>query len=372
MSLRIIITTGGTGGHIFPALAVIEALKKRRPDIDILFVGGLYGPEKDLVGRAGVAFEGLPVRGFLGRGPKALPAMFAMLRGILRAARIIRRFRPDAVMGFGGYAAFASVFAASLLGRPCALHEQNAIAGAANRILGKLVRRVCLSWDQPAANASFPAEKCVLTGNPIRSGIAALGSAERAEKNTPRLLVMGGSQGARAINNMVVSMLPALREAGIDILHQTGASEYEAVRLAYLEAGISAEETDRIVHPFLHDMAAAYAESDLALCRAGATSMAELAATGTPAVFIPFPFAAHDHQTGNARAMQDAGGGILLPQKEAERMAQEGSLAPLLIDILKDRDRLAAMRKGALSLSRPDAADAVAAELLALVPDNSK
>ena len=371
MPLRIIITTGGTGGHIFPAIAVIEALKKRRPDIDVLFVGGLYGPEKDLVRRAGVVFEGLPVRGFIGRGPKAVPAMLAMLRGIVRAAGIVRRFRPDAVMGFGGYAGFAAVFAAHLLGRPCALHEQNAVPGAANRILGRLVNRVCLSWAQASADAGFPPEKCVLTGNPIRADIAALGSRSSVREGTPHLLVMGGSQGARAINNMVVAMLPALREAGIDILHQTGASEYEAVRLSYLAAGISPEETDRIVHPFLHDMAEAYASCDLALCRAGATSMAELAATGTPAVFIPFPFAAHDHQTGNARAMQNAGGGILLPQKEAEHMSQEGTLAPMLIDILKDRDRLAAMRKGALSMSRPDAADAVAEELLALVPDNS-
>lgn len=372
MALRIIITTGGTGGHIFPALAVIEALKRRRPDVDVLFVGGLYGPEKDIVTRAGVPFEGLPVRGFLGRGPKAVAAMVAMAGGVARAVGIVRRFSPDAVMGFGGYAAFASVFASYLLRRPCALHEQNAVPGAANRVLGKLVRRVCLSWNQPAEGAAFPPERCILTGNPIRSGIVALGAAERVREGAPRLLVMGGSQGARAINNMVVSMLPALREAGIDLLHQAGASEYEAVRRGYLEAGVSPEETDRIVHPFIHDMAGAYAECDLALCRAGATSMAELAATGTPAVFIPYPFAAHDHQTGNARAMEEAGGGVLLPQKEAEAMAKDGRLAPMLIDILKDKERLSAMRRGALSLARPDAADAVAAELLSLAETNSK
>lgn len=372
MALRIIITTGGTGGHIFPALAVIEALKKRRPDVEVLFVGGEYGPERDLVQRAGVRFEGLPVRGFIGRGARAVAAMAAMGTGILRAMGMVRRFNPDAVMGFGGYAGFAAVLAAHLMRRPCALHEQNAIAGAANRILGRLVDRVCLSWNQPAVGASFPADRCVLTGNPIRGGIAALGSAERRREGGPRLLVMGGSQGARAINNMVVSMLPALREAGIDLLHQTGAGEYEDVRRRYLEAGLSPEETDRIVHPFIHDMAKAYAECDLALCRAGATSMAELAATGTPAVFIPFPYAAHDHQTSNARAMQDAGGAVLLPQKEAEAMAEKGSLAPMLIDLLKDEERLAAMRKGALSLARPDAADAVAAVLLALAGDNSK
>ena len=372
MALRIIITTGGTGGHIFPALAVIEALKKRRPDIEILFVGGEYGPERNIMQRANVPFEGLPVRGFIGRGPKALAAMGAMAVGIAKAMGIVRRFRPDAVMGFGGYAAFASVFAAHLMGRPCALHEQNAIAGAANRILGKKVRRVCLSWNQPAVGASFPPEVCVLTGNPIRADIAALGNLHREREGAPRLLVMGGSQGARAINNMVISMLQKLLEAGVDILHQTGANEYDDVRRRYLEAGVSPEETDRMVHPFIHDMASAYAECDLALCRAGATSMAELAATGTPAVFIPFPYAAHDHQTSNARAMEEAGGGILLPQKKAQAMTEEGTLAPMLIDLLKDGDRLAAMRRGALSLARPHAADAVAAELLALAGDNSK
>ncbi len=372
MALRIIITTGGTGGHIFPALAVIEALKKRRPDVDVLFVGGEYGPERDLVQRAGVTFEGLPVRGFIGRGPKALPAMAAMGGSVLRAMGIVRRFSPDAVMGFGGYAAFASVFAAYLMRRPCALHEQNAIAGAANRILGKLVRRVCLSWNQPAVGASFPADRCVLTGNPIRADIAALGAVDLERGDKPRLLVMGGSQGARAINAMVVSMLPALRAAGVEILHQTGANEYDDVRRRYLEAGVPPEDADRMVHPFLHDMARAYAECDLALCRAGATTMAELAATGTPAVFIPFPYAAHDHQTSNARAMQDAGGGVLLPQKDAQRMAQEGKLAPMLLELLTDKTHLADMRKGALSLARPDAADAVAAELLALAGDNSK
>ncbi|WP_294558258.1 undecaprenyldiphospho-muramoylpentapeptide beta-N-acetylglucosaminyltransferase [uncultured Mailhella sp.] len=370
MPFRIIITTGGTGGHIFPALAVIEALRKKHPDVEVLFVGGLYGPEKDLASRAGVPFRGLPVRGFLGRGFKALSAGAAMLAGVWKALFIVRSFRPDAVMGFGGYAAFASVFAARLLGRPCALHEQNAIPGAANKILGRMVKRICLSWPQSRQEPSFPEERCVLTGNPIRAGIAALG--EQARENGMHLLVMGGSQGARAINNMVISMLPALREAGVHIVHQTGEGEYESVRLGYLEAGFSPEETDAIVRPFIHDMAEVYASSSLALCRAGATSLAELAATGTPSVLIPFPFAAHDHQTGNARAMQDAGGGILLPQKDAQRMAEEGSLAPMLIELLRDKERLAAMRKGALTLARPHAASDVAEELLKLAVNSQK
>lgn len=367
MALRIILTTGGTGGHIFPALAVAESLRRKHPDIEILFVGGLYGPEKELVEKADIAFVGLPVRGFIGRGLKALSALAAMSTAIGQAMNVVREFRPHAVMGFGGYAAFASVFAARLLRCPCALHEQNAIPGQANRILGKLVHRICLSWPQPAGKPGFPPERCVSTGNPIRSGIAALGREKPAYEGAPRLLVMGGSLGARAINELVTGMLPELREAGIAITHQTGRSEYESVRAAYLAAGCSEEETDAMVKPFIHDMAAAYAGCDLALCRAGATSMAELAATGTPAVFLPFPQAAHDHQTANARAMQDAGGGILLPQKEAQALAAEGRLAPMLIELLNDAPRLAAMRAGALTLACPEAADRVADELLSLV-----
>ena len=370
MALRIILTTGGTGGHIFPALAVAEALRRKHPDAEILFIGGLYGPEKELAEKAGVAFVGLPVRGFIGRGLKALSALAAMSTSIGQAMNVVREFRPHAVMGFGGYAAFASVFAAWLLRCPCALHEQNAIAGQANRVLGKLVRRICLSWPQPPHNVSFPAERCVFTGNPIRSGIAALGQAKPEHEGAPRLLVMGGSLGARAINELVVGMLPELRQAGISLVHQTGKGEYESVRAAYLAAGCSEAEADVMVRPFIHDMAAAYRDCDLALCRAGATSMAELAATGTPAVFLPFPQAAHDHQTENARAMQEAGGGILLPQKEAQAMAREGRLAPMLIGLLNDRERLAAMRQGALSLARPEAADTVAEELIRLANSN--
>lgn len=368
MALRIILTTGGTGGHIFPALAVAEALRRRHPDAELLFIGGLYGPEKELAEKAELAFVGLPVRGFIGRGLKALSACAAMSTGIGQAMRVVRAFQPHAVMGFGGYAAFAAVFAAWLLRCPCALHEQNAIPGAANKLLGKLVRRICLSWPQPGGNAGFPPERCVLTGNPIRSGIAALGRQERPAKEEGVLLIMGGSQGARAINTLVVRMLPELRAAGVRILHQTGKNEYETVRQGYLDAGCSPEETDIMVKPFIHDMTGAYAASRLALCRAGATTMAELAATGTPAIFLPFPQAAHDHQTANARAMEQAGGGLLLPQEKAEALLGEGRLASLIIDLYRDSARLDAMRRGAFSLARPEAADAVATELLSLCP----
>ena len=379
MSLRVILTTGGTGGHIFPALATAEALQKRLPDVHILFVGGLYGREHELAEKAGLEFVGLPVRGMLGRGLKAMPAALAMARGILKAWKLVHTWKPDVVMGFGGYAAFATVFAAWMRGRPTGIHEQNAIPGSANNILGKRVRRICLSWPQPEAQPAFPPARCVLTGNPIRADIAAVGGGgDNGDILTPRparfipassdldrrpaLLIMGGSQGARAINSLAITMLAALRDAGVDILHQTGPQDLERVREAYKSHGYAPEDVEAMVVPFIDDMASAYARTDLALCRAGATTLAELAATGTPSVLIPFPFAAHDHQTGNAKAMEQAGGAVLVPENESE----ERDMAGLILGLLCTPSRLAAMREGARTLARPAAADAVAEEIIKL------
>ncbi|MCH5276429.1 MAG: undecaprenyldiphospho-muramoylpentapeptide beta-N-acetylglucosaminyltransferase [Desulfovibrionaceae bacterium] len=381
MALRVILTTGGTGGHIFPALAAAEALKKRLPDADILFVGGLYGREQELAEKAGLPFLGLPVRGMLGRGLKALPAAWAMLGGIVRAWSHIHKWKPDVVMGFGGYAAFATVFAAWLRGRPTGLHEQNAVPGAANSILGRLVRRVCLSWPQPEGRAAFAPVKCVLTGNPIRAEIAAVGgvsdngdplsvhpgsdrhpSRRRDAAGRPTLLIMGGSQGAVAVNSLAISLLSSLRDAHVDILHQTGPKDLDRVRAAYQAHGYTTEDVQDRVLPFIDDMAAAYAWADLVLCRAGATTLAELACTGTPSVLVPFPFAAHDHQTGNARAMEDAGGAVLVPERDLE----DRDMSALILGLLRDAERRERMAAGARSLARPEAAGSVADEIIKL------
>lgn len=385
MALRVILTTGGTGGHIFPALAVAEALKKRLPDAQVFFVGGLYGPEKQLAEKAGLEFYGLPVRGMLGRGLKAIPALWAMACGTVQAFRLLHEWKPDVVMGFGGYAAFATVFAAWMRGRPTGIHEQNAIPGAANKILGKLVRRVCLSWPE---NSFFPAQRCVFTGNPIRYDIASVGGHDHngdplavasSEGNrivprkirtaSPRLLIMGGSQGAKAINSLAVTMLAPLRDAGVHILHQTGPADLDRIRAAYKSHGYSQEDVNDMVVPFIYDMAKAYAQADLAMCRAGATTLAELAATGTPSVLIPFPYAAHDHQTSNARALASTGlefspdgGALLVPENEIN----ERDMASLLLSLLQNHQRLDAMSDAARTLARPDAASAVADEIIKL------
>lgn len=344
---KILLTTGGTGGHIFPALAVAEALRARHPGIRILFVGSQYGPEARLAAQAGVEFAGLPVRGLVGRGWRGIAAAARMPAACGQAVRLIRRFRPDAAAGFGGYAAFAPLLAARLCGVPCVLHEQNAVAGASNRLLGRLAGTVCLSLE---GTRGFAPEKCVLTGNPVRAAVAAVGERPRAFTHR-RLLIMGGSQGAHALNVYVMEQLARLREAGVEVRHQTGKADCEAVRAAYAAAGFPEE----CVSPFIDDMASVYAWADVALCRAGATTVAELCAAGLPAVLVPFPHAAHDHQRGNAVALSRVGAARWLAE---ERMREEGLLEGV-IRLLDAPDERRRMSEAARRAARPQAAEAV-------------
>ncbi|WMW66563.1 undecaprenyldiphospho-muramoylpentapeptide beta-N-acetylglucosaminyltransferase [Nitratidesulfovibrio liaohensis] len=363
---RVILTTGGTGGHIFPALAVAEEITRRYPKARILFLGGQYGPEADLAARAGLEYVGLPVRGVMGRGLRALAAAGAMGLGVWRAVSVVRRFDPDIAVGFGGYAAFAGVLAARLCGRPAAIHEQNAIPGLTNRLLGHVVQRVFLSL--PDTAGVFPARRCVPTGNPVRAAIVAAGAtntADAADKgdalrsaHSRRLLVMGGSLGARAINDAVVAALPALRDAGVQLWHQTGTSDWERVRTGYKQAGIS----EARVEAFIDDVASAYTWADLVLCRAGATSVAELAVAGKPSVLVPFPFATHNHQLHNARHVADAGAALVVEQKDVTPGADGKpavALDRVLVELLADRERLADMGRAARAMGRPQAAAAV-------------
>ncbi|MDR2572788.1 MAG: undecaprenyldiphospho-muramoylpentapeptide beta-N-acetylglucosaminyltransferase [Desulfovibrio sp.] len=340
----VLLTTGGTGGHIFPALAVAEEIRRQYPDLRLQFVGSLYGPEKSLMQKNGIPFEGLAVRGFLGRGWRAVSAGAMMTAAIVRAVGIIRRRRPQVVLGFGGYAALAPMLAATLMGVPCVLHEQNAIAGASNRLLGKFARRICLSWPE---TSGFAQAKCVLTGNPVRTGIHTAGS-ERGERRTRRLLVLGGSQGAQALNDFLPKILPHLAKAGVEVRHQSGERGEAPTRLAYAAAGCSPD----CVSAFIDNMAEAYRWADIAICRAGASTAAELCAAGLPAVLVPFPHAAHDHQAHNARILEKAGVAVLLPESELHPDHAGG----LLLDLLKDKERLNRMSLAALKSARPDAA----------------
>ncbi|AGW12268.1 undecaprenyldiphospho-muramoylpentapeptide beta-N-acetylglucosaminyltransferase [Megalodesulfovibrio gigas] len=350
---RLILTTGGTGGHIFPALAVAEALRRNRPQARVLFVGGKSGPEGRLCQRAGIEFLALPVRGVVGRGLRAVGAMAALASAFVQAVRLVRSFRPQVVAGFGGYASFPAMAAAAVLGVPTVLHEQNSVPGVSNRLLGRLARAVLLSF--PDALQRFPAATATLTGNPVRQNIAALQALPRANSGERRLLVLGGSQGAVAVNDAVIAALPRFKAAGMAILHQAGERDADRVRAAYIAAGWPAD----CVHAFIDDMAAAYAWADLAVCRAGASTVFELAAAGLPAVCIPFPFATHNHQAVNARHLEQAGAALCLEQQELSRR----DLAGEIIALLDNPERLAAMGQAARAWARPEAAADIAAVL---------
>lgn len=348
---NIILTTGGTGGHIFPALAVAEELRRRNPNASLLFVGSLYGPEERLMRQAGIPFEGLPVRGLLGRGFKAVGAGAQMALAVGKAVGILRRFKPDVVAGFGGYAAFAPMLAARILGVPGVLHEQNAIAGASNRFLARLARRVCISLPN---TSGFDMKKCVFTGNPVRAAVSAVGQVDR-HRQTRRLLVVGGSQGAHALNAFMLENLAEFRGAGVEIRHQTGITDEGSVRAAYVAAGYAPE----CVSAFIDDMAGAYAWADVALCRAGASTVAELCAAGLPSVLVPFPYAIHDHQTRNAEVLTRSGAAVLVPEG---RMAVQG-MSDILLRLLTMPGEREPMAAAALAAARPDAAARVVAVL---------
>ncbi|QGY40114.1 undecaprenyldiphospho-muramoylpentapeptide beta-N-acetylglucosaminyltransferase [Pseudodesulfovibrio cashew] len=351
MSLtRVILTTGGTGGHIFPALAVADELRRRNPGVCILFLGG-SGPEGELARGRGIEFQELPAKGIMGRGLSgALSGLGWLCTGIPKALGAVRRFGPDAVVGFGGYAGFCPVLAAAMTGVPTAVHEQNSVPGVTNKVLGKVVRKVFLSF--PDVMGVFPAGKTVLTGNPVRREIARVPALREGRTPAKRVLVLGGSQGARPVNEAIIAALPELMKAGVTLVHQAGKTDFQRVRASYETA--KADPTQ--VHAFIEDMAAEYARADLIVCRAGATTVFEVAAAGVPAVFVPFPQATHDHQTMNAKAMADIGAALLLPQKGMDGT----SLAGLVLELLGDDGRLANMAKAARGFARPEAAADIA------------
>jgi UDP-N-acetylglucosamine--N-acetylmuramyl-(pentapeptide) pyrophosphoryl-undecaprenol N-acetylglucosamine transferase len=344
--MRLLLAGGGTGGHLFPAVALAEQLKREEPLAEVLFVGTERGLEARLLPELGWPLRTVPMSGWAGMG---LSGRFKALGGLVKslgeARRIIAEFRPDVVVGVGGYASVPVLLAAKLGGVPYLIHEQNAWPGQANRLLGRWARRICLSF--PEAARSFGRGRTVLTGNPVR---ASMEECAGLPDSAPLLLVFGGSHGARAINRVLVAALPQLESwrGRLHILHQTGAAEVDSVRAGYRDAGWNEVE----VVPFIADMAAAYARAWLVVCRAGATTLAELTACGRPAVLIPYPFAANNHQVANAAALATKGAAIMIE----ERDLKADELGLLVDGLLADRSRLAQMAATARSLSQPGAA----------------
>jgi UDP-N-acetylglucosamine--N-acetylmuramyl-(pentapeptide) pyrophosphoryl-undecaprenol N-acetylglucosamine transferase len=351
---RIVITTGGTGGHIFPALAVAAEVRRAHPEVDILFVGGNYGPERNLAEAAGLRFAGLPARGVLGRGVRSLGAVWWIGRSLLKSILLLLKFRPQVVVGFGGYAGFCPVLAANVMAIPTAIHEQNSVPGMVNRLLARRAGAIFLSFEDQAS--AFDPQRTIMTGNPVRPEIAALGERDIDMDTSDglRLLVFGGSQGARGINQAVVEALPALSQAGVRIVHQTGPADLQSVRAAYEKAGVEAR-----VNAFIEDMAEVYAWAQLGLCRAGATTLAEIAATGLPSILVPYPYAAHDHQTKNAQGFVDADAARMITQNELT----PDKLAESVLDLAAKPALLAHMARQARTLARTDAAGTIAREI---------
>lgn len=324
-----LVMAGGTGGHVFPALATARVLQRR--GYDIVWLGTQQGIEARLVPAAGIPVEWLSVSGLRGKGAATLlAAPFRLLVAISQAMRAIRRHQPRVVLGAGGFASGPGGIAAWLLGRPLVVHEQNAVAGLTNRVLARLARRVLEGFPN-SFGSGVRAER---VGNPVRPEIVAIAPPERryaGREGAVRLLVFGGSQGAARLNAVLpaaIGELPAaLRPA---VLHQTGKHNFEETVQAYRARGIEAD-----VRPFIDDMASAYGWADLAVCRSGALTVTELAAAGVPAVLVPFPAAVDDHQTRNAQYAVQAGAAKLLP---------EGDLTPI---------SLAAMLRALLEAGRP-------------------
>lgn len=351
----VVIMAGGTGGHIFPGIAVAAALRARGAEVTWLGADG--GMETRLVPQHGIAIDTIAIKGLRGKGvATVLAAPMRVLAAIRAAARVLRARRPGAVISFGGYASGPGGIAARLGGLPLFVHEQNRAPGLTNRVLARFARGVLTGFPQ-----TFRGRGEVVVGNPVREAIAAIPApAQRFARPSVRmrLLVLGGSQGARALNTAVPQALRALPAADFEVRHQCGEKLHDEALRAYADAGIAAR-----VEPFIADMAEAYAWADLAICRAGALTLAEVCAAGVGSVLVPFPQAVDDHQTRNAEYLVERGASVLLRQDA--RLAER--LADLLRELSADAGRRLAMADAARALAKPDAAARVADIVLAAI-----
>lgn len=355
----VLIAAGGTGGHLFPGIAVADEIARRDAGTRVVFVGTPRGLESRLVPLAGYALERLPILPLRGVGlARLLLGLVVLPWGLLKSALLVLRLRPLAVLGIGGYAGGPLTLLAALLGVRAVILEPNARPGFTNRVLRPFVDVAACAYDE--ARAAFGA-KGVLTGNPVRGGFAALPTKEH--KEPLQLLAFGGSQGSRVLNQALLAALPKLPGAQrLKIVHQTGAAMRDEI-----EAGYRAKQRPAEVVAFLDDMEHRFAQADLVLCRSGATTCAELAVAGKAAILVPFAAAADDHQTTNARALEAAGAARVL---EERRLTGE-SLAEAVIALVDEPRALASMGAAARRLGRPDAAARVADLLLDPVGDRA-
>ncbi|MFQ5902781.1 MAG: undecaprenyldiphospho-muramoylpentapeptide beta-N-acetylglucosaminyltransferase [Candidatus Binatia bacterium] len=353
--MRLIMAGGGTGGHLFPGLAVAREFQRRDAMTEILFVGTELGIERRVLPREGYLLETVPIRGIKGRGIRGLmEALYGVPISFFRSLRIISRFRPECIIGLGGYASGPLLLAGKMNGIRCAIMEQNLRPGFTNRILGWVADRIFTTFGESASY--FPRTKVVETGNPVRW--QSLPEVRKSEKFT--LFVFGGSAGAHRINICVIEALERLRELapGLRVIHQTGEADFASMKAAY---GRLPFETK--IFPFIERMDEIYAQADLVLCRAGATTVAELTAFGKAAILVPYRYAAYDHQRWNAQALQERGAAEIVLDQELNGE----KLVEWIRALYLDRKRLEAMGQAARKLGRPEAAERIVDECYALV-----
>jgi UDP-N-acetylglucosamine--N-acetylmuramyl-(pentapeptide) pyrophosphoryl-undecaprenol N-acetylglucosamine transferase len=356
--LRVLVTGGGSGGHINPGLALVEEIRAVEARSRFLWVGTSDRLEAELVPRANIPIEFIDVAYIKGRNLLGkLSAILQLPLALLKSIRLIRRFRPHVVVGVGGFVSGPVGFVASLMGYPTALLEQNARPGLTNRLLGRFAKRVFVSFEE--SRTWFSPRKVRLLGNPVRPNLLTGGSEDEARGRAVKVLIIGGSQGAALFNCELPDVLSEVREKGVELVvrHSSGKGRDEAVREAY--AGADWAE----VLPYIHDMGACYRWADVVICRAGASTIAELAVVGKAAVFVPFPFASDNHQHCNAQAMVDAGAGILLTEEQFRKAPP----VERLVEMLSDIKRLVEMGNSARSMGHPGAGKAIAEEIIGMV-----
>jgi len=353
--IRIIVAGGGTGGHLFPGVAMAEEIKRRYKKAMFLFVTGRRKMESEILAHFGFNQASISVEGIKGRGwKKGAMVLFKLPYSFFQSLLIIKRFSPDLVLGVGGYSAGPICLAAKIMSIPAAIHEQNSFPGLTNRLLCRIVDRVFISFEE--SRKHFPGGSLHLTGNPIREGLLAEKTSGKGLKDRFTILVIGGSQGARSINRAFVEALEILKAKGIDplIIHQTGETDHAPVVEEYRHRGLKGN-----IMPFIKDMAGAYDRADMVVSRAGATTISELASLGKPSILIPYPFASNNHQEINARVLVQVGGAEMILQNDlnGERLAE------LLIKYMDDRKALVKMVEQAKKKGRPDAVKVIVDQL---------
>lgn len=363
--MKYLISGGGTGGHIFPAVSIANALRELDPEADILFVGALGRMEMERVPEAGYRIIGLPVRGFNRAQPwKNISVLIDLFRSMRLARRVVRDFRPDVGVGVGGYASGAAMKVAARMGVPILLQEQNGFAGVTNKLLRNDAAKICVAYTD--MERFFPKEKIILTGNPVRQNLTT-GSKKQAidyfakefgvrfDENKKSLLIIGGSLGARTINLSIQAGIAKLAEAGVQVVWQTGKGYYDKlVAETKIPDGV-------IITPFLKNMPDAYAWADLVISRAGASSISELCLLGKPAILVPSPNVAEDHQTHNAMALVRRDAAVLVTDRDAQE-----KLVPTAQQLIADDKRLQQLHENVLALAEPDSARRIAQEVIKL------